>query len=255
MYYLKILSIHFNMEMSKNEKNFRNVFSNLIIFGLIFIVFAGCFFASIQEKTILTSNSEYRGTIYAGDKTSGKVSLMVNVCWGNEYLEKMLDVLKKYNLQTTFFIGGSWAVENQELLKRIKNEGHEIANHGYSHKDHSKLGYNENMVEIQKCHSVIKEILNLEMELFAPPSGAYNDSTIKVAEELGYKTIMWTRDTIDWRDKNPDLIYSRAVSNLSSGDLILMHPTDATAEVFEKIILEAKNKNLKVSTVKETLGF
>ena len=133
----------------------------------------------------------------------------------------MLKVLDKYGIKTTFFVGGSWVLDNQEVLKRMKESGHEIANHGYSHKEHGKLSYNENLVEIQKCHGVVKEVLGIDMELFAPPGGSYNSSTIKAAEGLEYKTIMWTRDTIDWRDKNSELIYNRAVTGLAGGDLIL----------------------------------
>ena len=71
---------------------------------------------------------------------------------------------------------------------------------------------------------------------------------------MGYKTIMWTRDTIDWRDQNEDLIFKRAVTNLCGGDLVLMHPTLCTAAVFEKIILEIKRQGFNVVPVSQTLG-
>lgn len=246
--------ISFNMERLKNEKFIRNVISNAAIFVLIVIVSAGCFFGSINTNVKLASNSEYNGTIYAGDKSSNNISFMINVYWGNEYLEKMLETLKNYGVKTTFFIGGSWAISNQSLLKKIKEDGHEIASHGYSHKDHGKLDYNLNLIEIQKCHNVVKEVLNVDMELFAPPSGSYNDCTIKAANDLGYKTIMWTRDTIDWRDKDANLIYNRATIGLSGGDLVLMHPTSCTADSLQKIIEFAKRKKLNPTTVSETLG-
>lgn len=242
------------MEYSKKEKVFRHIISNIVVFSLIIMVVATCFVASLNQKTTLASNSEYHGTIYAGDKNSNKVSLMINVYWGNEYLQKMLNVLKKYQITTTFFVGGSWALENQELLKEMKADGHEIASHGYSHKEHAKLDYNANFIEIQKCHDIVKNILEEEMELFAPPGGSYNENTIKAASELGYKTIMWTRDTIDWRDKDANLIFNRATTSMTGGDLILMHPTECSSEALEKIIDYAKNHNFKLTTVSETLG-
>ena len=242
------------MKRFNDEKKFRNVFSNIVIFSLIAIISIFCFVLNFDKQTTLASNSEYNGTIYAGDKTSGNVSLMVNVYWGNEHLEKMLDIFEKYKVKTTFFVGGSWALENQDLLKRIKSMGNEIASHGYSHKEHAKLSYEDNFVEIQKCHNVVKEIINEDMELFAPPSGSYNKNTTKAATDLGYKTIMWTRDTIDWRDKDASLIYNRAITGVSSGDLILMHPTACTAEALPKIIEYILGKNLKIATVSETLG-
>jgi len=90
--------------------------------------------------------------------------------------------------------------------------------------------------------------------LFAPPSGAYNDTVVRVAEELGYKTVMWTRDTIDWRDHDSELIYKRAVKNLKGGDLILMHPTEATAKTLERIIEEIESKGLTVAPVSEVIS-
>lgn len=208
-----------------------------------------------DSENLSVSNSEYKGVIFAGDKKSNNVSLMINVYWGNDSLVKMLDILKKHEVKTTFFIGGSWAKDNEALLKRIFDEGHEIGSHGYLHKDHSKLSYEDNLTEIQVCHEIVKTKLGIEMELFAPPSGAYNSNTTKAANFLNYKTIMWSKDTIDWRDHDTSVIYNRAVTNMSGGDLILMHPTQNTADALEKIILYAKNHNFCLTTVSKTLGF
>lgn len=241
------------MKIKSKEKFFRNVVSNFVIGFFVIVVLSVCFFTAFKSSITIASNSEYRGTIYAGDKNTKNVSLMVNVYWGNEHLEKMLETLDRFGIKTTFFVGGSWAIENQELLKKMKDVGHEIASHGYSHKEHGKLSYNENFIEIQKCHGIVKEILGLDMELFAPPGGSYNQNTIKAANELGYKTIMWTRDTIDWRDKNSDLIYNRAVTGLAGGDLILMHPTECTASALDKIITQIQSQGFKLVTVSENL--
>ena len=92
------------------------------------------------------------------------------------------------------------------------------------------------------------------MELFAPPGGSYNQNTIRASEFLGYKTIMWTRDTIDWRDHNTSLIYNRAVTNMCGGDLILMHPPETTAEALSNIISYAKKHKFELVTVSENLG-
>ena len=93
------------------------------------------------------------------------------------------------------------------------------------------------------------------MALFSPPGGSYNNHTTKAATSLGYKTIMWTRDTIDWRDKNSQLIFNRATTNMCGGDLILAHPTECTAMALQGIIDHAKATGLKLTTVSETLGF
>ena len=234
-------------------KKFGEMIVNLLIVLTVVVVSVVAFLPSVKNN-VMASNSEYNGTIYAGDKTSKNVSLMINVYWGNEYLENMLEVLKKHNVKTTFFVGGSWAKENVSLLKKIYDDGHEIASHGTNHKEHGKISYQQNLTEIQTCHEIVKHILKIDMELFAPPGGSYGKNTTKAAEFFGYKTIMWTRDTIDWRDKNEDLIYQRAVTNLCGGDLVLMHPTLCTAAVFEKIVMQIKKQGFNVVPVSQTLG-
>ena len=91
------------------------------------------------------------------------------------------------------------------------------------------------------------------MTLFAPPSGAYNKDTILAAGALGMKTILWTKDTIDWRDKNPSLIYTRATKNVQVGDFILMHPMKETADALEDILKYYQKNSLKTVTVSENL--
>lgn len=241
--------------MSKREKVFVSVISNLVLGCMVTLIFVSCFFMGKKPGSLQTANSEYGGTIYAGDKNSKNVSLMINVYWGTEYLQSMLDSLDKYGAKATFFVGGTWAKENPDMLKEIYAKGHEIGNHGYTHKEHGKLDYTKNLTEIQTCHEIVKDILGVEMELFAPPGGSYNSNTIKAAEFLKYKTIMWTRDTIDWRDHNTDLIFNRAVTNICGGDLILMHPTKNTAEALSHIIEHAKNHGFTLSSVSQTLGF
>lgn len=241
------------MENSKKEKFFVHVVCNVsIVIVLLVCVLTG--FMASRKLVSVASNSEYNGTIYAGDKNSDKISLMINVYWGTEYVEMMLDILQKYNIKTTFFIGGTWAEENPNLLKRMYNAGHEIGSHGYSHKEHGKLSMEGNITEINKCHEIVKKILGIEMELFAPPGGSYNKATTTSATNLGYKTIMWTRDTIDWRDHNTNLIYNRAVTNMCGGDLVLMHPTANTVEALSQIIEYAIGHGLKPVPVSETLG-
>lgn len=241
--------------MSRRENILISVISNLVLVCMVTLIFVSCFFKGNDYLTQETGNSEYNGTVYAGDKNSKNISLMINVYWGTEYLDDMLKTLKKYNAKASFFVGGTWAKENPEMLKKIHVLGHEIGNHGYTHKEHGKLNYTKNLSEIQTCHEIVKEILGIEMELFAPPGGSYNSSTIKSAEFLNYKTIMWTRDTIDWRDKDTKLIYNRAITGMTGGDLILMHPTKNTAEALDDILRYVNSHNLIAVPVSQTLGF
>lgn len=194
------------------------------------------------------------GCIYAGDLDSNCVSLMINVYWGTEYIEPILEILEEKNVKCTFFVGGIWAKDNQQLLKKIYQSGHEIASHGYSHKEHEKLSLEQNLSEMQKTHDIVKNLIDYDITLFAPPGGSYNSLTVEASKNMGYQTIMWTRDTIDWRDQNTQLIYNRAIKEMKSGDLILMHPKEKTVEALPLIIDYALDHQLKVTTVSETIG-
>ena len=198
--------------------------------------------------------SAVSGVYYNGDKSSKNISLMVNVYWGTEFIEPMLDIFEEKNVKTTFFVGGTWAIDNEELLNKILEKGHELGNHGYHHKDHDKISEEENLNQIKNTHKIVKELTGFEMNLFAPPSGAYNKTTVSCATSLGYQTIMWTRDTIDWRDKDPNLIYKRAVKNPNGGDLILMHPTKCTIEALPDIIDTLQEQGFLLTKVSENIG-
>ena len=229
-----------------------NILSNsALLLAVVAIAFIS--FMPTQKNEQTQTASARVLAIYEGNRSGKNVSLMINVYWGTEYVQPMLDVLKQKGVVTTFFVGGSWAAENEELIKKISEDGHEIANHGYFHRDHDKLSKEANAEEISACHAVVKSVLGIDMTLFAPPSGAYSDATIVAATDLSYQTIMWTRDTIDWRDHNTSIIYQRAVNNVKGGDLILMHPTENTLEALPEIIDTILANGLTVNTVSNTL--
>ncbi len=226
-----------------------SIVTNVILAICVFSVFNMCF----QTDAKIVSSTGY-SAIYRGNTEQKNASLMINVYWGTEYIEPMLEVLKEKGIKTTFFVGGYWVAQNEDLLKKIVNEGHEIANHGYYHKDQGELGLDRNTEEISMNHQVVKACTGIDMNLFAPPSGSYNSYTLESAEKLGYKTIMWSKDTIDWRDKNADLILSRATKNMQNGDLILMHPTKCTLEALPSIIDAYTQAGFTLTTVTNTIG-
>ncbi len=215
------------------------------------IIFIFSFGANVNSTAARVTNLE---PIYAGNTESSKVSLMINVYWGTEYIDDMLDVLDEYGVKTTFFVGGMWVKQYPDVLKNIYDHGHEIGNHGYWHDDQSNLDYNGNIEEITLCHDIVEETIGYSMNLFAPPSGAYNNSTLSACEDYGYRVIMWTRDTIDWRDKDENLTYSRAIRDIKGGDLVLMHPTAHTLSALPKVLKYIADNNLVCTTVSDTIG-
>jgi len=183
------------------------------------------------------------------------VSLMFNVYQGEEQVERILTILEKYETKATFFIGGCWADDHVACLKEIDAQGHEIGNHGYFHKDHAKLDFTENKKEISACNRFLELAIGKKITLFAPPSGAYGDNMLSACQALEMKTVLWSRDTIDWRDQDASLIYTRATNNIQKGEFVLMHPTVATVDTLEDILKYYKTQKLRVVTVSENLGF
>ena len=214
------------------------------------IVFSVSFF--VEPLAPIYGGKEIKA-IYSGNKSGNKVSFLFNVYESAETVNAIIDVLEESGVKATFFVGGCWGDDNEKTLKRIVDSGNEIANHGYFHKDHKKLSLEENKKEISAADSVITALSGKKPMLFAPPSGSFSSATIEAAEELGYKVIMWTKDTIDWRDSEEKKIFSRATKNLSGGDFILMHPKPHTLKVLPKIIAECKEKGFSVVTVSENL--
>ncbi len=232
-------------------KNLETCVTNLILLVLVLGVFFLAFAGNIKSVYLSENNIN---AIYLGNTKNNNVSLMINVYWGTEYIKPILDVLKEENVKATFFVGGTWANSNSEVLKEIYTNGHEIANHGYYHKDHKYLSQSRNQEEIYITHKLVKSLIDYDMSLFAPPSGSYNEQTLEVANNLGYKTIMWSKDTIDWRDKDANLVFERATKNAKNGYLILMHPTSHTLKALKDIISFYKTNGFNLTTVSETIS-
>ena len=110
------------------------------------------------------------------------------------------------------------------------------------------------MTEISSCGKVVSQLVGVNMDLFAPPGGDFGKNTLNAAEKCGYRTIMWSRDTIDWRDKDSAVVYERATKNTSGGELILIHPTQHTLQALEKIVQYYQNTGLKIVTVGQMLA-
>lgn len=226
------------------------VFTNAVLLLLVVVVGAVCFF----PLGAVTAGNVSDRVYYRGDAESGKVSLMFNVYGGADYIPGILDTLDAFGVKATFFIGGCWADDHTQTLREIAARGHELGNHGYFHKDQDKLSLSANKEEILRCHDLVKSLAGKEMSLFAPPSGTYSENTVNAAESLAYKVIMWSKDTIDWRDHDATLIFSRATEGIEGGDLVLMHPTEETAEALPSVLAFYKEKGLAQCTVSETLG-
>ena len=182
-------------------------------------------------------------------QNSGYVALTCNVDlgWETEYVQGILDVLKKEDVKITFNVTGRWAEKNPEMLLKLKSEGHEIGNHGHRHLDYAKLSYEENLEQIKTSKKIIEDFIKDETKFFQAPAGSFGEGTMKAANELGYTSIKWDVDTIDWNNrKEPEVIIDRIKKKeIKDGSIVLMHPTYATTQCIDDIIQIIRDKGLK----------
>lgn len=189
--------------------------------------------------------------IYRGSPNKPMISFLINVAWGNEYLPLILKTLTDHNVRATFFLDGSWVSKHADLAKEIQEAGHEIGNHAYSHPDLNKRSAAETKEELSKTNDAIKAALNLRPVWFAPPSGSFNQTTVQVADQLKMKTILWTVDTVDWKNPDPFEMVERVVRKVENGSMILMHPTKSVAEGLASMITKITEQGYAFGSVSE----
>ena len=207
--------------------------------------FSGNAAAVIYDNTNLDSN---------GKEEDGMVGLTFNIYENTPNVIKILDLLDEYEAKATFFIGGSWADDNVDCVREIFKRGHELGSHGYFHKDHSNMSYEANLQEIRPSVKLLEMICGEKIKLFAPPSGAYSENTLSACASLEMQVIMWSRDTIDWRDKDVNLIKKRATQNLKAGEFILMHPKDVTVQALPEILNYIRENGFKAENISRMIG-
>ena len=163
------------------------------------------------------------------------VAFTFDISWGDKVPDKILDVLKEYGLTTTFFLSGPWAKYYEEIVKRIVDEGHEIASHGQEHIDLSPESRETIYDNIKNAHNILTSITKTSPQYFRPPNGDYDDLVINVARELGYETIIWAVDSRDWMKPGAAYIVDRVTSLAFPGAIILFHASDSAVETPEAL--------------------
>ena len=174
-----------------------------------------------------------------------------------KYTEEILDILREYGVKATFFIIGSNAENYPSLVQREIGEGHEVESHTYDHKYLKCLDYKDTLSEIEKNEEVINSIAGTEFRLIRPPGGLYGDTLKKLARERGYRIVLWSVDTEDWRRPAADHIVKYTLSAVKSGDIILMHDfvsgRSSTPEALRTIIPSLLSEGYRFVTVSELI--
>ena len=210
------------------------------------------------SKTVSVSNTVNGKElpIYSVETDEKKVALSFDAAWGNEDTQQILDILKEHNIHVTFFMTGGWVGNFPEDVKKIKEAGHDLGNHSENHKNMSQLPDSECQQELLKVHEKVKEITGVEMDLFRPPYGDYDNEVIKNATSCGYYTIQWDVDSLDWKDYGVDNIIKTVTEhkNLKNGSIILMHNgAKYTAEALPKVIEGLKAKGYEIVPISELI--
>ncbi|OLP66393.1 Peptidoglycan-N-acetylmuramic acid deacetylase PdaA precursor [Bacillus pumilus] len=192
--------------------------------------------------------------IYKGHPDKKMNAFLINVAWGDVHLTNMLETLQKHQVKATFFLEGKWVKNSPQLAKKIVAGGHEIGNHSYNHPDMSTLTRERALEQIIKTNRQIEETLGKKPEWFAPPSGSFKKETVKIAAQEGMETILWSVDTIDWKKPSPHILQKRVLGKIHHGAMILMHPTEATAESLDTLITQIKKRGYELGTVSDLLS-
>lgn len=188
-----------------------------------------------------------------GNTAAPKIAFACNIFSGEEFLPAMLNTLDTTDSKITFFIGGSWGKRFPNLVTELAKRGHELGNHTYSHPHPNTLSKDKNKEQILRAEQLITDLTKIKTTLYAPPYGEYNDTVLLAADELGYRTIMWTIDTIDWQNPSPEIIINRVMKKVNNGAIILIHPTKSTAEALPELIKQLKSKGYTITTVSDIL--
>lgn len=167
----------------------------------------------------------------------------------NYNTSKVIDVLNKYDIKATFFVLGSRAINNKDILKKMADSGMEIGNHTYNHLLLTKYDENKIRSEIEDTSEVIYNATKKRPKLLRPSYGSVNNKIKKVAN---MPIIIWDIDTLDWKYHNSKRITSRVVNKVRDGDIILMHDIySASLNALSNIIPILQDNGYEFVTIDE----
>ncbi len=157
------------------------------------------------------------------DNESKRVAITFDDGPDKHFTPQILDILKEYDTKATFFVLGSNAKKHQNVLKRIDEEGHVVANHSWSHKNFTKISRNTIIKELHRTDELIQEVIGKSYSLFRLPYGAFNQRALKTVAEQGFHNIYWSIDPRDWSGNSPKKILDNIRANIEPGAIILLH--------------------------------
>ncbi len=189
------------------------------------------------------------------------IYLTFDAGYENGNIEKILNVLKEENVVATFFILDNMIIKNKALVKRMIEEGHIVANHTLNHKDMTKINNIEDFErELVSLERLFEEAYGEKMpKYYRPPEGKFSEENLKWAQDLGYKTIMWSFAYADWDNQNQsskEYALNKIFNNLHNGEVMLLHPTSTTnADIMQEMIQGLKKMGFRFGEMNELCAF
>ena len=197
------------------------------------------------------------GAAYIGDTTQKVIYLTFDAGYENGCTEKILDVLRDQEVSAAFFLVGNYIEKNADLVRRMVNEGHTVANHTMHHYDMSKLSDKDAFAkELTDLEALFKETTGQEMpKFYRPPQGIYSEENLRMAQELGYKTVFWSLAYVDWNnDSQPtkEQAFSKLIPRIHNGAVVLLHSTSETnAQILSELLTQWKDMGYRFGRVEE----
>lgn len=230
---------------------------NYVVLVLVTAVAIAGSYKYVSQYVKVSSNVNGRELpIYSVDTGEKKVALTFDAAWGNEDTQKILDILEKHDVHVTFFMTGGWVDKYPDDVKSIYEAGHDLGSHSESHKNMSQLSDEEKKQELLSVHKKVKALTGTDMYLFRAPYGDYDDAVILTAKEIGYYTIQWNVDSLDWKDYGVKSILSTVLDNqeLGNGSVILCHNgAKYTADALNQLIDGLEKKGYEIVPVSQLI--
>jgi peptidoglycan/xylan/chitin deacetylase (PgdA/CDA1 family) len=193
-----------------------------------------------------------------GDPATGMVALTFDAGGvAGPAAVRILDILRERGLRVTFFLSGQWVDRYPELARQVALDGHELANHSYTHLDFANLTDAQIVWELDYTDHVVYQLVGVHTRpYFRPPFGSRNARVLRVSSASGFRSVMWSLDSGDWRERvSAGQVADRVIRFSQAGDIVVHHiAADATAIALPTIVDALWSRGLHIGTLSEVLG-
>ena len=192
---------------------------------------------------------------FLGDTQEKVLYLTFDAGYENGCTEKILDTLKKHNVKAAFFLVGHYMEQNQNLVRRMVEEGHIVGNHTMHHPDMAKISDPASFAkELTDLENLFTSITGKELpKYYRPPQGTYSADNLKQAQDLGYRTVFWSLAYVDWNnDKQPTREYAleKLLPRTHNGAVVLLHSTSQTnAQILDELLTTWETQGYRFASI------